>query len=154
MGTQVGNGECWTLANDGLAAIATGCSSRNQVPCMTSQSYVHGALIYEKITPRSSEPSGGIVAAGVARGDIIQFWKARFEAKDGRSWKSAGAPDHTAVITSVEKSGVVGVVEQNTGGVKRVKRGSYDVEELVEGEVRVFRAVCETWVGSLEPIWP
>ncbi|KFY23078.1 hypothetical protein V493_06111 [Pseudogymnoascus sp. VKM F-4281 (FW-2241)] len=154
MGTQVGNGECWTLANNGLIAVASTCTDRGKEPCMASQGYVHGALIYEKIGRKHPEPPGGVLAAGVARGDIIQFWKARLEAKDGRSWKSAGAPDHTAVITRVERSGVMKTVEQNMGGVKIVKEGNYDVDELVEGEVRIFRAASVNWVGPLEASWP
>jgi hypothetical protein len=154
MGTQVGNGECWTLANNGLIAVASDCTARGQEPCMTSQSYVHGAFIYEKIGSKQPEPSGGVMAAGVARGDILQFWKAHLKAKDGRSWKSVGAPDHTAVITRVENSGVLKIVEQNISNVKIVKEGSYDVDELVEGEVRIFRAVGVNWAGQLKPTWP
>ncbi|KFY07898.1 hypothetical protein V492_06719 [Pseudogymnoascus sp. VKM F-4246] len=154
MGTKVGNGECWTLANDGLTAVASACTDRGEEPCMSSKGYVHGALIYEKIGRKHPEPPGGVLAAGVARGDILQFWKARLEAKDGRSWKSAGAPDHTAVITRVDSNGVMKTVEQNMGGVKIVKEGSYDVDELVEGEVRIFRAAGVNWVGPLEASWP
>ncbi|KAL5354751.1 hypothetical protein ACLOAV_000840 [Pseudogymnoascus australis] len=154
MGTQVGNGECWTLANNGLIAIASTCTDRGEEPCMSSKGYVHGALVYEKIGRKHPAPPGGVLAAGVARGDILQFWKARLEAKDGRSWKSAGAPDHTAVITRVENNGVMKTIEQNMGGVKIVKEGSYDVDELVEGEVRIFRAAGVNWVGPLEATWP
>jgi hypothetical protein len=39
----------------------------------------------------------------VARGDVMQFLKAKFRSKDGRSWSSAGDPDHTAVVTEVER---------------------------------------------------
>lgn len=91
--------------------------------------------------------------AGVARGDVIQLLSAHFKSKDGRSEKWAGAPDHTAVITGVESNGVLRVVEQNVGGVKRVRNGEYNMEELVKGEVRIFRAVGESWVGKLDPRW-
>ena len=63
------------------------------------------------------------------------------------------APDHTAVIIGIEPNGVLNVVEQNVGGVKRVQEGSYDMSEFVEGEVRIFRAVGEGWVGKLDPTW-
>lgn len=155
MGHQVGDGECWTLAHDALVAIASKSSSRGQEPCMPSQSYTHGALIYSNI-PASSpypEPQGSVFEAGVARGDIIQLLSAYFKSKDGRSEKWAGAPDHTAVITGVQSNDVVKVVEQNVGGVKRVREGEYDMSELVKGEVRIFRAVGEGWVGKLEPRW-
>ena len=92
MGQKVGDGECWTLANSALVDIATTYSSRGQEPCMASQSYVHGSLVYSHI-PKSSvhpEPRGGIEEAGVARGDILQMLSAHFQSKDGRSNKWAG----------------------------------------------------------------
>jgi len=154
MGRQVGNGECWTLAYDALVAVGRQLSSRGREACMASQSYVHGALIYSFLPAISSlpEPHGGIKEARAARGDIIQLYEAHFKSKDG-SQKWAGAPDHTAVIVDVLPNGVLKVVEQNVGGVKRVKEGSYDMSELVKGEVRIYRAVGENWVGRLDPKW-
>jgi hypothetical protein len=155
MGKQVGNGECWTLAHEALKAVAANCTSYSTEPCMPSQSYIHGALIYSFIPASSPYPSprGGIFEAGVARGDIIQVYKGIFTSKDGRRQKFAGDPDHTAVVTSVETNGVLRVVQSNTGGSKNVQEGSYDMEELVKGEVRIFRAVGESWLGNLDPTW-
>jgi hypothetical protein len=34
-----------------------------------------------------------------------------------------------------------------------VGNGEYNMEELVKGEVRIFRAVGESWVGKLDPRW-
>jgi hypothetical protein len=155
MGQQVGDGECWTLANEALKAIGASASSQGREPCMPSQSYVHGSLIYS-FTPATSpypEPRGGVREAGVARGDIVQLLSAHFKSKDGRNQKWAGAPDHTAVVVGVEPDDVVRVVEQNIGGVKKVREGSYDMSELVKGEARIFRAVGESWVGKLDPTW-
>jgi hypothetical protein len=122
---------------------------------MPSQSLLHGFLIYSYIPSVSPhpEPRGGTLEAGVARGDILQLRTAHFKAKDGMSEKWAGAPDHTAVVVGVEPNGAVRVVEQNVGGVKRVREGSYDMSELVRGEARIFRAVGESWAGKLEPRW-
>ena len=155
MAQQVGDGECWTLANESLKAVASSCSSRGQEPCMSSQSLLHGYLIYSFIPAASPypEPRGGILAAGVARGDIVQLLTANFKAKNGMSEKWAGAPDHTAVVVAVQSDGVLRVLEQNVGDVKKVQHGSYDMSELVKGEVRIFRAVGETWVGRLDPSW-
>ena len=155
MGQQVGDGECWTLANQALLAVAAQCSSRGIEPCMSSQSYTHGHIVYSFVPAKSPypEPRGGTQEAGVTRGDIIQLLSAHFKSKDGRSEKWAGAPDHTAVITEVDPNGVLKVVESNVGGVKRVQKGSYDMEELVKGEVRIFRAVGESWAGNLDPRW-
>jgi hypothetical protein len=155
MGEQVGDGECWTLANEALKAVAAKASSQGREPCMSSQSYVHGSLIYSYMPATSSypEPKGGVREAGVARGDIVQLLSAHFKSKDGRSEKWAGAPDHTAVVVFVEPNEVVRVVEQNIAGVKKVREGSYDMSEMVKGEVRIFRAVGERWVGKLDPTW-
>jgi hypothetical protein len=48
---------------------------------------------------------------------------------------------------------VVKVVEQNVGGVKKVMKGEYNMADLVKGEVRIFRAVGESWAGKLDPTW-
>jgi hypothetical protein len=154
MGQQVGNGECWTLANEGLKAVAKDFQRRGQQPCMSSQGVVHGSVIFSFIPPKPCEPRGGVEAARVARGDIVQFLSAHFKAKNGRSESWAGAPDHTAVITGVESGGAVRVVESNVGGVKTVREGRYDFSELVSGEVRIFRAVSSNWVVPLDPTWP
>ena len=155
MGRQVGDGECWTLANEGLKAVATNCNSYGTEPCMPSQSYIHGSLIYTFIPASSSypEPQGGVFEAGVARGDVVQVYKGIFKSKDGRRSQFAGDPDHTAVVTSVETNGVLRVVESNVGGSKNVREGSYNMEELVKGEVRIFRAVGVNWLGKLDPSW-
>jgi hypothetical protein len=155
MGQQVGDGECWTLANEALLAVGAECTSRGQEPCMSSQSYIHGFLIYSYDPALSPypQPKGGIKEAGVARGDIVQLQTAHFRSKDGLTQKWAGAPDHTAVVVDVDHNGILKVVEQNVGGVKKVRDGSYDMSELVKGEVKIFRAVGENWIGKLEPKW-
>ncbi|TVY44632.1 Altered inheritance of mitochondria protein [Lachnellula occidentalis] len=154
MGQQVGDGECWTLAHNGLQAIAAKCSARGQEPCMTSQSLVHGHRLYSFMPATSPhpDPRGGVLEAGVSRGNIIQLLTSHFHAKDG-SQKWAGAPDHTAVVVGVNSNGQLNVVEQNVGNVKRVQLGSYNMSELIKGEVRIFRAVGINWVGKLDPSW-
>ena len=152
MGSQVGDGECWTLANNALKAVAAKLEPRGQEPCMASQSFVHGYLIYSNILASSNPESlGRVVDAGVARGDVIQLYKAHFKYPGGEAW--AGDPDHTAVITGIEPNGVLHVVEQNVGGKKRVQVGKYNMSQMVKGEVRVFRAVGESWIGNLDPTW-
>jgi hypothetical protein len=155
LGTQVGNGECWTLANEALKAVAASCPSRDVEPCMSSQSLVHGYEIYSFVPASSPQqrPPGGVLEAGVARGDVIQILKGVFKSKDGMRTQYAGDPDHTAVVTSVERDGRVKVVQSNVGGSKNVAKGEYDLSEMVSGEARIFRAVAESWVGKLDPTW-
>ncbi|KAN0115104.1 hypothetical protein V8E51_004648 [Hyaloscypha variabilis] len=153
MGNKVGNGECWTLANDALKAVAATCSSRGQEPCMASQGVIHGYLMYSYVpSSANTEPQGKVRDTGVARGDVIQLYKAHFKFPDGgQAW--AGNPDHTAVITGVEPDGVLRVVQQNSGGKKIVQTGKYNMAHIVSGEVRIFRAVGESWIGKLDPTW-
>ncbi|KAF7937567.1 uncharacterized protein EAE98_001881 [Botrytis deweyae] len=151
MGTQVGNGECWTLANEGLKAVARDCKERGGEGCMSSQGYVHGYKVFEFKNGRV-EVGGGVKEAGVRRGDVVQFLEAHFmDNRGGQKW--AGAPDHTSVVVGVKPNGVLEVVEQNVGGVKKVMRGEYQMAELVKGEVRIYRAVGESWVGPLDVDW-
>ena len=154
MGLKVGNGECWTLADEALKAIAATCKAHNQEPCMPSQSLIHGHVLYTYIPSQSHlpVPAGGIPESGVARGDIVQILKARFESRNG-GWQTAGDPDHTAVVTGVEADGTVSVVQQNVGGKKAVMRGTYNMAEMVSGEVRIFRAVGVSWLGELSSDW-
>lgn len=154
MGQQVGNGECWTLANEALKAVAAECVARREEPCMPSQGVIHGGLIYSNLPPKPVDPPGGVEAAGVARGDIVQLLSAHFKSKDGLRQSWAGMPDHTAVVIGVERGGILNVLEQNTGGVKKVGKGRYDFSEMVKGEVRIFRAVGDSWLGPLDPTWP
>jgi hypothetical protein len=100
------------------------------------------------------------------RGDVLQFKHSHFVKKDARTgrvigegWAGAkrgtnGTPDHTAVVVGVEKNGrVLRVLEQNTGGTKIVRDGEYILEEMVDGEVRVFRPVWESWYPPLTAVW-
>ena len=148
----MGNGECWTLAHNALVAVGSSFSSRGQEPCMPSQSYTHGYKIFSFSPPSLPQPRGGVLEAGVVRGDIIQFTSSRFEAKNG-SWKLAGMPDHTSVVVGVDQDGGLRVLEQNVGGVKKVVDGHYVMADLVKGDVKIFRAVGEHWVGKLDPSW-
>jgi hypothetical protein len=109
-GTQVGNGECWTLANDALR------SAHAQLPPS------HNLYQWGTVTSFSS----------LVGGDIIQFENysatLRVTSEDGsyqeQTWS---APHHTAIVVRVLEAtnGKVEVLEQNTGGSKRVHRNQY-----------------------------
>lgn len=77
-----------------------------------------------------------------------------FKSRDGSSWSSRGVPDHTAVITAVERDGVLKVLEQNVGSTKIVMEGKVDMYEMTSGEVRIFRPVGENWLVPLDLSWP
>jgi hypothetical protein len=147
MGTQVGNGECWTLAFDALS---------NTPGMMPSQQTVHGACIFSHFPPQAPQETQGVE---IHPGDILQFSRAHWDLGGG-SWKAAGDPDHTAVVAAAqrERGGWrIRVLEQNVGGVKTVQYGEYyigDGSGMSRGSVRVFRPIEERpgW-GCPDPEW-
>src|SRR5438105_4789346 len=77
VGKQVGNGECWTLADEALADAGARRPGRDGLGV-----YVFGREL------KSDE--------AVLPGDIVQFSDARFESRAGAI---AVIPQHTAVVT-------------------------------------------------------
>ena len=147
LGRQVGNGECWTLAHDALEQVQSLATPK----VMTSQGTIHGQCIYSR--------NGGTTLSGsvdlIRPGDIVQYLECKFERRqNGRLVYSstAGAPDHTSVVTGMKES-MVEILHQNVGGVRKVQRGELVVEELVSGKLWVYRPVWESWAGSLAPAW-
>lgn len=148
-GTKVGNGECWTLSNDALRAVAEDCEAQGIEPCMASQSLIHGALVFSFLPPAPPSPPGGVAHSLVARGDTIQFLNCEFHYPGGGKGY-CGLPDHTAVVTGVRPDGVLEALHQNTGGKKIVMDTTFDFSKLVKGEVRIFRPVGVSWAGTLD----
>jgi hypothetical protein len=138
MNQQVGDGECWTLAKQAIEQGTQGAA-------MSSIGYIHGDLIYQQIATQR-----GLVREEIRRGDIMQFTEAKFESRSpaGMSYASAGNPGHTSVVSGVSGN-VIYVVHQNSGGVKRVQQGTYTLEDMVAGEVKVYRVVWREWAGEL-----
>lgn len=138
---QVGDGECWTLAK---YAIDQGTNGQ----AMSPQGYTHGCLIYH--INNGSTPL--VYKDDIRRGDIIQYTTVVFETKNdsGRviNKSSYGNPNHTAVVSSADKSSI-SLVHQNVGGVKRVQPGSQKFSDLISGDIKVYRVVWNSWAGEL-----
>ena len=74
----------------------------------------------------------------VQPGDIVQFKTCVFKMPDG-SVKTAGMPDHTAVVTAAfGRDGEIQVIEQNP---KPVGLGSYNPRYLTNGTFKAWRVV-------------
>lgn len=119
VGEQVGNGECWTLAQQAFAAA--------------------GAQ-----EPRGTNYGQEIDLAQVQPGDVVHFEKARFEGRTpdgGTYWSTAGNPTHTAVVQSIKAGPDVHVWEQNSGGRRTVGHGIFKMRDLVSGRVSYWRAI-------------
>ena len=113
VGKQVGNGECWTLADECFKA----CGLKRP----GSDMRVWG----RKLDLSKEKPQPG---------DIAEYRSAAFS-NGGRT-----GPEHTAVVTGVgKKKGVVIIAEQNWGGVKKVHEAELDPASLVSGELMFYR---------------
>ncbi|KAI9887085.1 MAG: hypothetical protein M1823_001075 [Watsoniomyces obsoletus] len=151
--TRVGNGQCWTLARKALEAIADECRLRDEEPPMLSQGRVHGACIFISSLPSTvtGTMAERLKAVGVAEGDILELKDTYFHCPSRNKDKTGSkriawkvAERHTAVITAVEED-TLSVLEQNATVGKKVRRGSYRLDQLMQGEVRIYRPVGKGW---------
>ena len=111
LGKKVGNGECWTLADESFksaGALRPGDDMR-----------VWGRVVNP--TRESVKP-----------GDVVEFESARFS--DGIMTGSA----HTAVVVSGGNQRNFSIAEQNWGK-KTVRIREMDLTKLVSGKVVVYR---------------
>ncbi|RYD18310.1 MAG: CHAP domain-containing protein [Verrucomicrobiaceae bacterium] len=113
-GRKVGDGQCWSLANEAFKATGKtrpGGSIR-----------VWGSEVNYK-------------SAGVQPGDILEFESATFV--DGGRRFTTG-PNHTAVVTS-GGTGMITVAEQNFMGKKKVVHRQMQLRSPDSGKLRVYR---------------
>ena len=112
MGKQVGNGECWTLANEAFRSCGLARPG--------GDNRVWGRLLdlkQEKLAP----------------GDIVEYRNAKF------SNGSSTGPAHTSVVVKGGRRGSATIAEQNWSGHKTVREAPFDSRTLIEGEVMVYR---------------
>lgn len=108
MGSQVGNGECWTLAERALQNAGARTSTEIMGRIGADANYVWG---------------DAVAMGSLEVGDIIQFrnYTYRFNRSDG-SWNEESRPHHTAIVAAVVSAGVVDVFECNVNGSRNVQR--------------------------------
>lgn len=140
LGEQVGNGECWTLANDAVLA-AGGRSSPAYKDFPDRGDYVWGELVYGVTAKDGKQSDNPTAGKKMAPGDIVQFRDARFEgARPGGGTYSMTAPHHTAVVAAVGADGkTIGVLHQNWAGKKTVAEATFALRDMKGGCVRVYR---------------
>ncbi|MEM7393407.1 MAG: hypothetical protein AAF492_13770, partial [Verrucomicrobiota bacterium] len=110
MGKQVGNGECWTLANEAYKTAGI----RRPGPGMRGWG-------------REIDWTAELAVPG----DILEMEHAVFPG-------SRSGAAHTAVIVGCEEKGIVTVLHQNWGR-KTVAQGSYNLHNLKSGKVKILR---------------
>lgn len=139
-GEQVGNGECWTLANDAVVA-AGGKSSPAYTDAPGKEDYVWGELVVAVTVKGGKQTTEGTGTKSVLPGDIVQFRDAKFEgARPGGGTYSMTAPHHTAVVTTASPDGrVLGILHQNWNWKRTVADATLTLSDLKGGWVRVYR---------------
>lgn len=167
IGQRVGNGECWTLAADCFSSLQAEDEAIGTEKIMTAQGTSFGLCIFSHYPSMEHQPT---ILSGftLKPGDILQFRSARwirrdssgrviFEMRAGAPEDATGCKDHTAVVETVHYDQVgikLGVLQQNSNGLRSVSRGEYilGTGEMVEGGVRAFRAVTDGW-AEFEANW-
>ncbi len=116
IGTKVGRGECWDLAQQ--------------------------ALDFSDSLWRRPHQFGFPLKKGeaVLAGDIIQFQSTRFEWTKGNQsgWKQLGFPNHTSIVYAV-KGSQIQLAHQNVNGVKKVVLEVIDLKHIVSGTYQIYR---------------
>ena len=113
MGKQVGNGECWTLADQALRAAGA----------QPARGYTFGTRI-----PLNT----------IGPGDILQFTSVRIDV--GNMYFIFGLPNHTAVVHSVDGNSVR-ILHQNFGK-KIVTAFEFDISQVTSGTIEAYRPVA------------
>ena len=112
LGQQVGNGECWTLAAEAMAAA--------------------GAA-----PPKLYDFGDEVALDEIVPGNILQFEEAYFRGVD--YYLQMGAPHHTAIVVSVDRSKVT-LLNQNVNGSKVVMYSVINLLELKSGSITAYAA--------------
>lgn len=141
LGEQVGNGECWTLANNALLA-AGGKSSPAYKDFPAMGDYVWGVPVLA-VAAKDGQPVEEKLPTKwkVAPGDVVQFRDAKFAgARPGGGTYALTAPQYTAVVDAVGPDGLtLGVLHQNWAGTRTVRQETFRLRDLKEGWVKVYR---------------
>lgn len=119
-GARVGNGECWTLADEALKSVS-------------GVSHALGYTFGQAVSVSEAMP-----------GDIIQLRDCKFVLPNGGR-QTAGMPDHTAVVTCKTGPTSMQVLEQNPNPVSK---GSYDFNTMVSGTFKIYRVYPQALMPS------
>lgn len=122
IGTTVGGGECWDLAQEALDS--------------SGADWVRPFTFGKPLDPESDR---------IIPGDIIQFRSVRLRTTlpgGGFVIQNIGEPDHTAVIIGIEGENRYEIAHQNSGGKRYVITSSVDLNSMKSGSYRIYRPVA------------
>jgi hypothetical protein len=139
LGQQVGNGECWTLANE--AAKAAGAKSSPAYQDTPNKGdYVWGSLEYA-VEVRDGKATETGSAAKVRPGDVAQLRETKFAGRrPGGGTYTMSFSHHTAVVAAVSPDGkVVTVLHQNYAGKKTVTETTLNLNDVQGGWIKFYQ---------------
>ena len=126
IGSTVGRGECWDLADQAL-------TSANAQFDKTSQStiYIFGKLY----NPKKEE---------VLPGDIIQFEDVVVSYQDGNMIFTESYKHHTAIVYGTEENGSFQLAHQNTSfGGRKVALSEFNPDNVKKGKLLFYHPIPE-----------
>jgi hypothetical protein len=137
LGTQVGDGQCTSLAMQALQSAG----ARSDFGVWGSQAnYVWGtAVLVELGHGRGGSASLGSYAA-VEPGDVVQFSNADFSG----SGSAQMFPHHTAIIEAYLGNGRFSILQQNVNGTMTVQQAVLNFSQLRTGTVWVYQPVAQS----------
>lgn len=139
LGEQVGNGECWTLANEALKS-AEARSSNAYIDSPDKGDYVWGDLVYAREIKNGKAVEMAKPKTKIMPGDIVQFRDAKFAGRkpEGGTY-SKSAPHHTAIVLKANADdGTIVMLHQNFGGKKTVMEVTFTPADLQEGWMKIY----------------
>jgi hypothetical protein len=119
LGKKVGDGECWTLADEALGAAGAHRPGRGG----------YGSFVFGKAVDRKE----------LTPGDVIQFSKVRIERRGAGgvvAWSDVY--QHTAIVEKVQGSRVT-LLHQNYNGQRTVSRLTFDLNDVRRGTLSFYR---------------
>ena len=122
MGTTVGRGECWDLAQQALD--------------QNLADWARPTRFGLPLNPETDE---------IKAGDIIQFHNLKITGQLPGGvirFESLGAPDHTAVIYKVLGNKRYTLAHQNVRGIRRVIKGDINLANVTSGTYWIYRPVA------------
>ncbi|MCJ1271396.1 hypothetical protein MMC22_011296 [Lobaria immixta] len=170
VGTTVGDGQCWTLIYQALLDLADTYRQYGKEAPRISQGRNHGHCILTLAAPTPGSNTGLLQLADVRPGDILEMRSAHFRIieeapavpdvtqqewggwRKGPREKNIRLAHHTAIVARLDGD-VANVVEQNGSIPMGVGLASYHLEQMVRGEIEIFRVIGESWCGNLEATW-
>lgn len=122
LGTSVGRGECWDLAQQ---ALDTNLAD-----------WTRPTTFGLPLNPETNE---------IKAGDIIQFRTLKITEHlpgGGTRWETLGAPDHTAVIYKILGKKRYTLAQQNIGGKRSVIKSDINLAKVTGGRYWIYRPVA------------